>query len=43
MTIERVIEYLEAVKKEYPGGEVEEACDIAIAVLTHKDNLSDTV
>lgn len=33
MSYERVIEYLEAVKKEYPDSEIHEACDIAIAAL----------
>ena len=33
MSYERVIEYLEMIKKEYPGGEVCEACDKAIAAL----------
>lgn len=42
MLIERVIEYLEAVKKDYPGGEVEEACDTAIEVLKRNCCLSDT-
>ena len=33
MSYERIIEYLEAIKLEYPGGEVEEACDIVIEKL----------
>ena len=33
MCYERIIEYLEAIKKEYPGGEVCDACDILIEKL----------
>ena len=33
MILDRVIEYLEAIKKEYPSDEVHEACDIAIAAV----------
>ena len=33
MCYERIIEYLEAIKKEYPGGEVCVACDIVIEKL----------
>ena len=33
MSYERIIEYLEAIKLEYPGGEVCDACDIVIEKL----------
>ena len=33
MILDRVIEYLEAIKKEYPSDDVHEACDIAIAAV----------
>lgn len=33
MSYERVIEYLEMIKLEYPGGDVCEACDRAIAAV----------
>ena len=33
MSYERVIEYLEMIKKEYPGGKVCEACDKAIELI----------
>jgi hypothetical protein len=33
MCYERIIEYLEAIKEEYPGGEVCDACDILIQKL----------
>lgn len=36
MTYERVIEFLEAVKKEYPDDEVHEACDKAIEAIKHE-------
>lgn len=36
MTLERAIEYLEAVKKEYPSEEVHDACNIAIATLNRQ-------
>ena len=33
MSYERVIEYLEMIKEEYPGGKVCEACDKAIELI----------
>ena len=33
MSYERVIEYLEMIKEEYPGGKVCEACDRAIELI----------
>ena len=33
MSYERVIEYLEMIKEEYPGGDVCEACDKAIELI----------
>ena len=36
MSYERVIEYLEMIKEEYPGGDVCEACDKAIELKKRK-------
>jgi hypothetical protein len=38
MTIDRAIEYLEAIKEAYPDAEVEDACNMAIDAL--RDRLS---
>lgn len=36
MSYERIIEYLEAIKEEYPGGEVCDVCDILIEKLQNE-------